>query len=270
VPVDLERELDRIYGVDLSEFVAERTSLANALKKEGRPAEAEQVKELRKPSLSVWAVNQLARRQRKNVDLLLDAGHRLAVAQRALLSGGDRDVFERASNAEREALTRLSQAARAILGERGSTATLERVTTTLRAAAVSDAARPDLARGRLTSDVDLAGFDAFTGASPPAPAKPAKAQRRRASDGRLEPEHGERRAAARRAAISRARAKLNSAKEREARLAKKLREVEREERVARVAYERAQRTAERTRGDHHAAASAVVTARAKLEEARRS
>ncbi len=74
VPVDLEDELDRLYGVPLAEFVGERTRLATALRKEGRRAEAEQVKELRKPSVSVWTVNQLARRHRKDLDLLLDAG----------------------------------------------------------------------------------------------------------------------------------------------------------------------------------------------------
>jgi len=85
VPVDLEDELDRLYGLDLADFVAERTRLTRALRKEGRRAEAAQVQELRKPSLSVWTINQLARRRRKDLDLLLDAGHRLAMAQRALL-----------------------------------------------------------------------------------------------------------------------------------------------------------------------------------------
>jgi hypothetical protein len=269
VPVDLEAELDHLYGVELVEFVTERTRLAGALRKEGRRAEAERVKELRKPSLSVWAVNQLARTRRKEVDLLLDAGHRLAVAQRALLDGGDREAFEQASKAEREALTRLSQAARGILADRGSTQTLERVTTTLRAAAVSDAARPELARGRLTSDIDLAGFDALTG-SPATPAKQTKAQPKRTTDDRPGREQAERQAAARRDAVTREKAKLTSAREHERRLAQKLRDVEREERAARVAYERAQRTAERVRGDHEAAVGAVEAARAKLEEARRT
>ncbi len=66
-----------------------RARLAKAHQKGGPANEAEQVKELRKPSVSVWTVNQLARRHRKDIDLLLDAGHRLAAAQRALLTGGD-------------------------------------------------------------------------------------------------------------------------------------------------------------------------------------
>jgi hypothetical protein len=268
VPLDLERELDRLYGVDLAEFVSERTRLASALRKEGRRDEAERVKELRKPSLSVWTVNQLARTQRKEIDLLLDAGHRLAVAQRALLTGGNREEYERASTAERGALARLSQAARGILGEHGSTATIERVTATLRAAAV-DTARQDLTRGRLTHDVDLAGFEAFTGI-PGNAAKPPKPQRQRSTDHLPEREQAERRMAAKRDEISRARAKLSSAKERERTLAKELRQAEREERTARDEFQRAGRTAERVRAQHQTAADAVEAARTKLEEARRS
>lgn len=268
--VDLEDELDRLYGVELAEFVGERTRMATALRKEGRRAEAERVKELRKPPVSVWVVNQLVRRRRKDIDLLLDAGHRLAVAQRALLTGGDRQAFEQASKAEREALSRLSEGARAILGEHGSTATLERVSMTLRAAAVSEAARPDLERGRLTSDVDPAGFGAFVAAPTgvAAPPKP-KARPERADDDRVKREQAERAEAAKRAAVNRARTALKSAREREATLAKKLRELERAERAARTELERAERAAQRARADHEAAASAVEVARAKLEEAER-
>jgi hypothetical protein len=267
--VDLERELDRLYGVEPAEFVPQRTRLAGALRKEGRRAEAERVKELRKPSLSVWAVNQLARRRRKDIALLLDAGQRLVAAQQALLTGGSRGAFEEASKAERDALNRLSQEARAILIDRGSTQTLERMTATLRAAAVSDGARPDLARGRLTSDIDPAGFEALA-VSPATPAKTPKAQPKPANDDRRDREQAERRAAARRDAITRAQGKLTSAREREASLAKKLREVEREERAARADHDRALRTVEQVRADHETATSAVETARAKLEEARRS
>jgi hypothetical protein len=270
VAVDLEDELDRLYGAELAEFVGERTRLAGALRKEGRRAEAEQVKAFRKPSVSVWAVNQLARRRRKDIDALLEAGHRLAAAQRALLTGGDREAFEQAGKAAREALGRLSEGARSILGEHGSTATLERVTSTLRAAAVSDAARSDLARGRLTSDVDPAGFEAFTGAPTPVATPPkSKARPERARDDRAKREEAERQEAARRAAIDRARSELKSARERETALARRLREAERAERAARTELDRAERTAERARADHEAAASAVEVARAKIEEAER-
>src|SRR4029077_19424033 len=125
----------------------------------------------------------------------------------------------------------------------------------------------ELARGRLMSDIDLSGFDALTG-GPALPAKRAKARPKRATEDPRELEQVQQ-LVAKRHAITRARAKLTSAREHEKTLARRLREVEREERAARVGYERAGRTAERVRGDHQAALAAVDAARAKLEETRR-
>jgi hypothetical protein len=271
VPGDLEDELDRLFGVELADFVGERTRLTRALRKEGRRAEAAQVQELRKPSLSVWTINQLARRRPKDLDLLLDAGHRLAVAQRALLTGGDQKAFEQARKDEQAALKRLVQAARSILAERASTATVERVSSTLRAAAVSDDARPDLARGRLTQDVAPTGFEAFTGV-PISTARPGKqpvpSQPRHATNS-LAREEAARQAAAKRDAITRARSDLKAARERETGLAKRLREAERAGREARASYQRAERIAEGLRADHQLAASGVEAARAKLGDVRR-
>jgi len=126
----------------------------------------------------------------------------------------------------------VEQAARSILAERGSTATLERVTSKLRAAALSDDARPDLARGRLTQDIAPAGFEAFTGVpvSTARPRKqPAKSQPQRATNN-PDRQEAARQAAAKRDAITRARGTLKAARERETSLAKRLREAERAER----------------------------------------
>src|SRR5262249_32142095 len=77
-------------------------------------------------------------RQRKALDLRLAPGTRLAVAQRALPAGEGRDAFDDARQRLQESLSRLIELARELLGERASATTLERVTTTLRAAALSD------------------------------------------------------------------------------------------------------------------------------------
>ncbi len=270
MPIDLEAELDRLYGVDLADFVAERTRLARALRTEGRRVEADRVKGLRKPSLSVWAVNQLARTRPKEMELLLDAGGRLAVAQRALLTGGDKAAFEHASEAEREALDGLARAARSLLGPKGSAATLDRMIVTLGAAAVSDSARPELERGRLTSDVDFTGFDAFSGAAGAATSGTPTAKSRRADESRPEREEIERAAAAKRALIAQVRSEVKSATEHEESAATRLHEAERAERDARAAHEQAQHAVTRYRADHQAAASALAAARAHLEQAQRS
>ena len=158
---DLESELDRLYELDPGEFVAERDRVARELRDEGRREEAEQVKSLWKPTVSAATINQLTRRERRDVDLLLDAGHRLREAQQRLLAGEDPGSLDEARRIEREALGKLRRAARAILAESGraSGTTLDKVMATLQAAAVSDEGRELLALGRLTGDLEATGFD---------------------------------------------------------------------------------------------------------------
>src|SRR5204863_2632144 len=117
--MDLEQAIDELYAADLEQFVTERTRLAKALRDAGDREGAQTVTKLRKPSVAAWALNQLARRNRREVDLLLDAGHRLREAQAGALRGAERDAFEQARRSEREARTRLVQAAEKLLGERG-------------------------------------------------------------------------------------------------------------------------------------------------------
>jgi hypothetical protein len=165
----LDEAIDRLYGVDLAEFVPERARLAKELRAEGRRDDAEQVAKLRKPTVAAWAVNQLTRHQRRDVDLLLDAGHRLREAQAGVLRGTDRAEFDRARATEREALQRLTQSADQLLG--GTTAaTLQQIGDTLRAAAVSEDGREQLARGQFVAPLEPEGFGVLGGLAPATPA----------------------------------------------------------------------------------------------------
>ena len=188
--LDLDAAIDELYGVDPDDFTARRNELAKQLRAEGRRAASEQIKELRKPSLAAWAVNQLARTNRREIDLLLDTGHRAREAQRGLLAGEERSGLDQALQTERKALQTLHASAREILRGRGSDpppALLQKVSQTLRAAAVTDEGREALARGRLTKELEPAGFEAFAGVLPaqatkkrsPAPRKPSAAELRK-------------------------------------------------------------------------------------------
>ena len=179
---DLESELDHLYAFEPEEFVAERDRVARALRDADRREEAEQVKALRKPSVAAWTVNQLARRERRQVDLLLDAGHRLREAQQGALAGDRPKALDEARRTEREALAALDNAARDLLAERkkATDATLRKVAETLRTAAVSTEGRELLARGRLTGELQPAGFELL---APLAPAT-SKGKRRRPAPAR--------------------------------------------------------------------------------------
>jgi hypothetical protein len=81
--VTLDEATDELYAADLDAFVADRTRLARELKEGGDGEAAAKLAKLKKPTVAAWALNQLARRHRRDVDLLLDAGHRLARHRKA-------------------------------------------------------------------------------------------------------------------------------------------------------------------------------------------
>jgi hypothetical protein len=185
--VTLDEAIDELYGADLDAFTAERTRLARELRGSGSRDEALELQQLRKPTVAAWAMNQLARRNRRDVDLLLDAGHRLREAQAAALRGNEHETFERARGSEREALRRLKREAERLLREeRGgaSAAVLSQIDETLRAAAVSEEGRERLARGRFTAPLVPEGFEALAGLVPDVPlprrvARPSAADAKR-------------------------------------------------------------------------------------------
>src|SRR5215212_10728845 len=169
---DLEQELDELYGRPLEEWTKARNDLATRLRKAHQSAQADTVRGLRKPSVAAWAVNQLARREQGRVAALLDAGARLRAAQEEALRGrgGAADVTA-AARGEREAVRDLVAAARTILEEAGNAATqatLDRISQTLRAAAVDETAREQLARGRLEDELKGVGFGSLSAVKPAA------------------------------------------------------------------------------------------------------
>ncbi len=153
----LEEALDELYGVELGAFVARRDALAKLLRAEGRAEAAALMKQQRKPTVPAWIVNQLARQNRRDVDLLLDAGHRAREAQRQVVAGKHAKL-DAAIEQERAALHTLLAAARELAPE-ASAATLERVSRTLRAAAVTEEGRELIARGRLVRELEPPGFE---------------------------------------------------------------------------------------------------------------
>ncbi|MGE5273313.1 MAG: hypothetical protein ACM3QU_06010 [Verrucomicrobiota bacterium] len=247
----LENELDRLFGLPLGDFTRARDDLVERLKADRATEEAEAVGALRKPTVPVWTINQLSRLDRAGIRALLDAGNELRASQQRLLRGDDAgDALREAAARERRAVERLTDRARAVLEDAKRPATakvLDRIGTTLRAAAVTDDGRTLLESGRLTAELDPPGFDAFgaagTQAAPrrkPAPKGDELAERRR--------QHEER---------QRRRRELQAA----ARAAdRSAREAEREAERAEAAAAKARRVAGQARANADAAAAALTDA----------
>jgi len=164
-------EADRLYGLALEDFVAERDALAKELRAAGRRADADEVKALRKPTAVVWALNQVMRTQRKPARALVEA------ADRAAKNPGDRDALR----AHGATLNELTAAAAGLLSGKGralSEDALLRVRSALHAASLDREIRDEFLAGRLSAEPAPAGFGALTGMPAPTatPAKPAKAK----------------------------------------------------------------------------------------------
>jgi len=246
--------------------VAERDRLARELRAAGLREEADRVKPLRKPTLAAATINQLARQERRDVDLLLDAGHRLREAQQRLLGGEDPGGLDEASRTEREALNNLRKAAGRILAGagRGSDATLNQIIDTLRAAAVSDEGRELLARGRVTGDLEATGFDLLAPlAAGTAPSRRRTSRKRAAQRKAAAP----RRESGAAEAVKQARNQLREARTRSTAAEKTLRAAERETDKARRELAEAEQRADKARAAAREARLAVESAERKLREA---
>jgi hypothetical protein len=168
---ELEAELDNLYSAPPESFIRARDDLAQRLKQAGQLEVATTVKQLRKPTIPLWAVNQLARRYPDEVRALLEAGDRLRVAQQAALRGESQEL-RAATAAERELLRSLTQRGEELLRETGHSADPKRIAGTLRTAAVDPAGRELLEQGRLGEELEATGFGAFAGMEVPSKSKP--------------------------------------------------------------------------------------------------
>jgi len=134
-PLD-PKDVQALYAEPLDRFMDARRELVAGLRAAGDREAGTEAGRLRKPSVAAWTVNQLARRQPRDVAALFDANDQL----RSVQSGrrGGRDAFRDAVAARQRVLARLDDSARELLEESGSNAsrvTLDRVVATFLATA---------------------------------------------------------------------------------------------------------------------------------------
>jgi len=230
-----EEEIDRLYGLPLDEFTRGRDELARRVRQDGDADGAAAVKQLRKPTLPAWVVNQLARQRELDMQRLLKAGEQLAGAQVAAIRAHTGDALLDARRDQRHALEALAARAREILVEAGrGPAVLDRVLSTLRAGSLTEEGRALLKSGRLTEELEPPGFEALAGLDMPAApagrakAAPASEARRRVRDLRRELSALEARAAAAERRAEQLREELRDAEAEAGRLEEERRRAEEE------------------------------------------
>lgn len=273
-------EIDALFAAPLADFVAERKRIAQALKAAGRRDDARVVAATPKPTLPIWIINQLARREPALVKELDELT--------AQLRGAEGPEYAAGVVNHRRALAELRWKAEELLTEAGHAAppaVLNRVIANLRAAAAGEDTRPLLIAGRLTRDVEEPGFADLFGQgaaqaetpAQPRPTPPAPAAHR-AEDARHKREQAasEREQAAAARAQQRERERALASAERQS---KQLRAADaaaraalaREERTrdtAREVLERAEARVEAARVEASAAASELAAADAEIARLR--
>jgi hypothetical protein len=247
----------RLYGLPLEDFTRERDAAARELRKAKERDAAAVVAKLPKPSQASWAANTLAREQRALVDALLDAADDLREAQEGAVAGKGAGALRDATAAQRAAVDALVAAAKELRpgGRKPTEQTLERLRTTLTAAATDEAVRNALDQGRLVEDASGAGaWGLVEGADVPAapPRKPRRTKpKKEEKDDRAEREAAER-----------------EARERRQQLETELREARAERRSRERELERAEKATERAARRLEDALAAAEDAREQADEAK--
>jgi DNA repair exonuclease SbcCD ATPase subunit len=110
-------DTDELADVPPEEFVAARDALAKQLKADGKTAEATEVKKLRKPTLTRWVADQVLRHHAADVEALRRALDKVATAQEAAITHGDRAALSEATAQRRDAVTALERAVDDVLAD---------------------------------------------------------------------------------------------------------------------------------------------------------
>jgi hypothetical protein len=108
-------EPEDLADVPPEDFVAARDAIARQLRSDGRADEAAEVKKLRKPTVTRWVADQVLRHHASDVEALRRALRKVAAAQEAAITTGDRGALAEATAERREAETALGRAVDGVL-----------------------------------------------------------------------------------------------------------------------------------------------------------
>lgn len=178
-----EERVRELYRLDPDDFVAARNELAKEVRAEDRKA-ASVIRNLAKPTVVAWALNQVAATDGALVEALLSSTTELRAAQQRALAG-DRAALKKTSEKRRVAVAALVDAAVSGLAARGRPGEAHRDTlrNTVEAASFDAESADALREGRLERELDApAMFGGLPDAGEVEPSSPTGRQAR-ATDG---------------------------------------------------------------------------------------
>ncbi|MEV4003299.1 hypothetical protein [Actinomadura sp. NPDC049753] len=153
--MDFSSAADDLYGVLPADFVETRKRLAREARKEGDAALAKRIGALRRPTLSAWAVNLLARSAADEIAGLLDVGEEMRAAWGSGRGLGD---LERRRAGLVASLVRTAGRLAAEAGGALREQAVREVEDTLQAATVDAGVAEEVREGRLSQPRSHSGF----------------------------------------------------------------------------------------------------------------
>ena len=158
---DVDRHVEELCAAPLKEFTSARNSKVAALAAAGHSEEAQLLRRLGRPPVSLWAVNQLARLVPEQVSEFVD----LVQQARSNQLRDPRTAAEavQAQRTKLGALTKRAAEAMTKAAYRASSDALGRISNTLLGAAVDRRLEEDLRHGRLTAELPAPGFEVLAG-----------------------------------------------------------------------------------------------------------
>ena len=173
-----EKQIEALYRLDPDEFVAARNELAKEARAGDRKV-ASLIRNLNKPTIAAWAINQVALSKPKLVAAAIATTGDLQAAQEKAL-GGDRAALKAATEKRRKAVAAVVDAAVGALEDigRGGESHRDTIRNTVEAASLDGAASELLQAGRLEHEMDAPAIFGGLAAVEPA-SRPARARRER-------------------------------------------------------------------------------------------
>jgi hypothetical protein len=159
---EASRLIAELYALPPKDFTRARNAKAAALKAAGHPADAHAIRELRRPPITLWAVNQLAHADPERLATFIGSVEQIRLTQlRDPRAASDAVPRQRA---ELDALVRRAVDLLADQGHRASPAAQRLISDTLLGAAADRDRARELRAGHLTQELPAPGFEVLTGA----------------------------------------------------------------------------------------------------------
>ncbi|NLU83774.1 hypothetical protein [Rhodococcus sp. HNM0569] len=160
--MDFDSVADFLYGLWPAEFVAERTKAAASAKKAGHRELASEIARLKKPTVTGWALNLLARTQPRELARLRALGRSLSRAQSSLDAARMRSLADERTQLTNTLVTRVAETA-STRGHLLSAGVVREVGQTLGAAVADPDVGDRLESGRMLRGEDYSGFGEYGG-----------------------------------------------------------------------------------------------------------